>query len=135
MNRKLAKVLGSLAAIVLGVVVTVLSLRTKSGFDAGDYIETTAVVTDVQEMPGDDDSDETYDLQIEYKAGSDKLTGDIRGYSERCMEGDEITIYYDKNNPSDIVTSGATGTMISIAIGIVVALAGLISLVLALVRG
>lgn len=91
--------------VVVGVILMV--------FSGGNFAETTGKVLSVTEIPRTDpDEAQQYDVQFEYTVDGKVYTGTF-SLSGDYQTGDEITIYYNTENPESI-TNAKNGNLIGI---------------------
>lgn len=110
--------------IIVGTIFIIISCTTKTANDA--FMETAvaepAIITEIE-------SDEDYHrVMVTYELDGEMVVKKLSEYSSDMYEGQELTIYYDPENPDNITTgmvSGILGTVFLI-VGIITAAIGLI---------
>ena len=136
MSNKLKKMLVSVVMIAGGAVF--LALGFMSVKQINHYPQTAAVVSHIQKdyVPDSDGYDrEEIKIFVTYEVDGKEYTEELQNTKTNLKQGDNITVYYNPDNPEEV--SGATKTMAAIQLGIgaALALAGLGTLVLAIIRG
>ena len=104
--------------IVVGIILLTMS--------SGNYVETTAKVTEVSEVKPIDPNDPTeYEIKFEFVADGKTYKNSFQ-LSKQYHPGDEITIYYDSANPISVsnTKNGNLIGVIMIAVGAVAIVGG-----------
>lgn len=99
--------------------------------------ETTGTIKSIEmthEAVDSEDSDE-YEVMVEFKIDGKKYTSDLGVYQDDFEVGKEISIRYDPESPDAIVLPGKGLSIVSIIIGAVVAVGGILALIKNLLFG
>ncbi len=134
---------GNIALWIIGIIFSVIGcifliIGIVSGISTSQFMET-AVPTEARinaiERYRDRDGDRHYDVYVTYTVDDITYEDQYLGYHSKGMrEGDVVEIYYDPENPIDIVSGSGTFLLTYVFVGIggvffVVVLVSLISMV------
>lgn len=124
MNRKTA-----IGFLVFGIIVLVLGIY-MNFFKGKDYVETTATITKIEEIDlgTDADGDPEYDhkVYVKYTVDGKEYSGESDFYQSSYNEGDEITIFYNPDDPSQITGDSKGFGIYVIVVGIVLILGSVV---------
>lgn len=130
MENKIARFMRNTGAIrfflPLGIILVVLgAFMVKTTPDQ--YAETLGRVTGVEQYREDDK--DVCDIEFEYAVEGKKYTGVFYGLEDIMEAGDEVTVYYDPDEPGNISNSKHTGVIgiAMIAVGALAAVFGTLS--------
>lgn len=119
MKSNAARLLTTFAPLVVGIIAIVLGILFLAN-PHDNYKETTAVISEIEEYY--DTVDETYkhNTFIDYEVDGVKYTHvEFGAYDSSYVEGKEITIKYNPDNPSQIESGNRTvGGIIFLVLGV-----------------
>ena len=125
-NRKIYKFV-AIIFIIIGIVVAIASsiIINITTVPKEDRVYVYAVIKKIEEY-GIDEEDLTHEVYVEYYINNKKYTEELNYYSSNMYEGQELKIYYDKNNVKRISTDSADKvTILFIVAPIVFSIIGL----------
>lgn len=79
------------------------------------YVETTAVITDIQTRGAGDDED--HDVYVSYNVDGQEYSALSDTYSSTYFEGKEISVFYNPDNPQEIHGDSKLLGIIMMAVG------------------
>ncbi|MBR5010842.1 MAG: DUF3592 domain-containing protein [Clostridia bacterium] len=79
------------------------------GFNTGSYVETAGKVAEVVTLPQTGDEAQQYDVLVTYSADGREYGTTFSGLSKKYSAGDDITVYYDPENPEKTANSKLGG--------------------------
>ena len=111
--------------IPVGVILIIFGVLL-SGFNAGNMIGTTGTVTAVEEVTNDDNETE-YDVSFTFVADGKEYSNTFYGLLKSSEVGDEISVYYDADDPNVVSNAKLNGieAPLLIGVGAVAILAGI----------
>ncbi len=128
------KILPFVIVLLVGVIFIIVScIALNSMPDKDEMIKITGKITDIErDRHGDDES---HDVYVEYEI-DDQLYEDKLGYySSSFRVGQDITLYYEEENPQKVYAEGEEGFLkIFKVIGIVVTAFGALGMVYTIVK-
>lgn len=101
--------------VPLGVILIVVGIIL-FGFNTDDYLETTGTITDVLECAHGADEERQYDVTIAYKADGKDYETTLGNMTGDYKVGEEMTLYYNPENPQEITNSKMGGFIAPILI-------------------
>ena len=91
------------------------------------FLETTGVISHIEETyVGGEDNEYDYDVTVEYEVDGQKYSTVLGEYSSGMEEGQEIGIYYNPDDPSDIMSNSKATPVVLFVMGIIGLLAGIV---------
>lgn len=136
MKNRLVKLLASVVAIAGGILFIVLGCVGIS--QVNNFPEVEATVTQVEiETTTDTDgtTSETATVYVSYTVDGTEYNEILDDSNSDMKEGDKITVRYNPEKPEKVTATTKTAGFVRIAFGIVIALAGIVSLALFIIRG
>ena len=102
--------------VPLGIILIVVGIFLMT-HNTDSYLETVGKVTEVREDIGTENN-KVYDIVFTYTVSGKEYSGTFEDMSDECTVGDEISVFYDPENPDEI-TNGRLGGMVApIVIGV-----------------
>ena len=102
--------------VPLGIILIVVGIFLMT-HNTDSYLETVGKVTEVREDIGTENN-KVYDIIFTYTVSGKEYSGTFEDMSDECTVGDEISVFYDPENPDEI-TNGRLGGMVApIVIGV-----------------
>ena len=91
------------------------------------YTKATGVITHIEETydPANDDYD--YDVTVKFNADGKEYETSLGEYSASMQEEKKIEIYYDPDDPTNIIAASKTGPIVMISLGSLGILIGVIT--------
>ncbi len=136
MNNRLVKIAVSVIAVLGGILFIVLGFVGIS--QAKNFPEVDAVVTSVERestVDSDGTTSETVTVFVEYTVDGKEYNEKLDDANSNVKEGDRISVRYNPEKPDKVTATTKTAGIVRIVFGIVIALAGIASLVLLIIRG
>ena len=136
MNNRLVKLIGCVIAILGGILFIVMGFVGIS--QVKNYPEVKAIVTSVERdstIDTDGTTNETVTVYVTYTVDGKEYNEQLDDANDNVKEGDKITVRYNPEKPEKVTATTKTAGFVRIAFGIVISLAGLVSLVLFIVKG
>ncbi len=129
MNR-IANILRRLSVVIIGVVIVVFGIVTVSQHTEN-YLEATAKVTKVTDLPYDEDDGIRYDVEFTFTVDGKEYTGVLSNMSGVYQVGEDITVFYDPSDPNRTSTTKAGNIIgpIMIGVGALVAVVGVVIII------
>ena len=129
MNR-IVQILRKLSLLMIGIVIIVVGIITVSQHTEN-YLETTAKVTKVTELPYDEDNGIQYDVEFSYTVDGREYTGTFSNMPSGYTAGQEISVFYDPQNPEHTANSrsGKIIGPVMIGIGALVVIIGVVIII------
>lgn len=127
LNRIIAR-LFPIGFVVIGIVVIIISIMSLNQQDT--FTPTTGVIQDIkefEELDTNGDITYTYEVTVDYKVDGKAYTSVMGDYTSDYEVGKTIDILYDPDDPTVIVAKGKSSKYITIAIGVVAILIGIIT--------
>ena len=136
LNNKLKKMLFSLVAVAGGVIFIVFGAVTMK--EMKNFTRVDAVVEHVQRewVPNGDGSDtQEISIYVRYTVDGKEYVEELQNTKTNLHEGDQITVLYNPEKPSEVSGASKGGAALQFAVGGVFALAGLFSLAATVIKG
>lgn len=131
MNKKILGVIAfCLVFVAAGITVFLFGNNDLKKIDS--YPQTKAVITRIEGYYDGDDYE--HDVYVRYTVDEIEHENKLNEYKSSFYEGKEITISYNPNDPTDILVASKTTPMILIGIGALFVAAGLVGLVVGIVK-
>ena len=136
MNNRITKLIVSVVAILGGILFIVLGFVGIS--QVKNFPEIEATVTSVETestVDTDGTTTETTTVYVKYVVDGEEYNEQLDDASSNVKEGDQITVRYNPEKPNKVTATTKTAGFVRIAFGIVISLAGLVSLARFIIRG
>lgn len=98
---KALKIISSIFALVGALFIIIGVYACINTFSYDNAISTTGIITRIEKYR-DHDGDTSYDVYVTYEVDNMQYESKLGGYLSSFAVGDEIDIYYDKDNPTEI---------------------------------
>ncbi len=118
-----------LPLIVIAAAVMCLMLGVKTMQRHKTFPKTDAVIAEIQKEYDSARKENDYHVFVTYTVDGQEYTEELGQYVAGYKVGKELEISYNPENPADIQAGGAGSGLIMIGLGVVAALAGIVSFV------
>ncbi len=89
------------------------------------FVESTGVISNIEETyVGGEDNEYDYDVTVDYTVDGQEYSSPLGEYNSRMQEGQEIGIYYNPDNPSEVMTNSKSTPVVLFVMGIIGIFAG-----------
>ena len=136
MKNRIAALSVSVVAVLGGILFIILGCKGIAQVKNFPEVEATVTLVEIDTTTDADGSEtETATVHVSYTVDGTEYNEILSDSNSKMQEGDRITVRTNPEKPNEVTATTKTAGFVRIAFGIVIALAGVVSLALLIIRG